>query len=258
MRSVDCASSEFSSAFARAPGSGTYLYIYATLGELPALMVGWLVSLSCCVAGGVAVRACAGYIDNFLASLLVGGSSDGLVDTVRLVTQNYDLLGGSIQVNLFAPMLGAGLTSLLLRGAEDSALLNKVLAVVNVCLLIFFSTTGWLYSDSANWFPAVSPDGAAADGSTNYSQMLSGVLAATGTVYYSYVGFDAVCLVSGEAKDPARGIPTAMLSSILLVFLIYGGVALALTGMQPPWEIDADAPLASAFLSKQSPFLNFA
>ena len=76
------------------------------------------------------------------------------------------------------------LTWFLLRGAEDSALVNKLLAVVNVCLLCFFTTTGILYSDSENWVGVLS------DKSVSTSEMVSGVLAATGTVFYSFVGFD--------------------------------------------------------------------
>ena len=79
--------------------------------------------------------------------------------------------------------------------------------------------------------------------------ILAGILAASGQVYYSFIGFDAVCLLSQEAKNAEIAIPIALFSSLIGVFCVYGFVSLALTGMEPVQNIDVLSPLSSAFLS---------
>jgi len=75
----------------------------------------------------------------------------------------------------------------------------------------------------------------------------TGVLKATGLMFYSFVGFDSVCTLSQEAKRPQFSIPVSLLGSLLIVTLLYCGVSAALLGMTPLASINLTAPLSQAF-----------
>ena len=52
---------------------------------------------------------------------------------------------------------------------------------------------------------------------------------AAGTIFYSYIGFDAVTTLSGEAKNPNRDLPLSIIVSLIVTTLLYIGVAVGMT-----------------------------
>ena len=126
--------------------------------------------------------------------------------------------------------------------------MNRILACLNVILLVIFTVVGLILSLPKNWREnwyvvnevSATPVAAAPTADHEVLRSRAGadhswtpVLAATGKVYYSFIGFDAICLLSQEATRPERNIPLGLFSSLFLVFVLYSGVAVALTGMVP-------------------------
>jgi APA family basic amino acid/polyamine antiporter len=72
------------------------------------------------------------------------------------------------------------------------------------------------------------------------------VLAGSGIVFFSYIGFDAVATVAPEAKNPQRDMPIGILSSLAICTILYVAVALVLTGMTSYKRLDVAAPIALA------------
>eukprot|EP00392_Amoebophrya_sp_AT5.2_P012528 g12635.t1 len=196
------------------PTSGSaYAYAYVTLGELPAFL------MKQARPGGRYAKALCNQI---LGSRVALFDSWQLGDTM-------------LSLNLFAPLLVLLLTALQLRGARESADFNRMLVLGNMVLMGIFILLGFYYTDatlldSEAW--AAGP-----------------IVAATGQVYYSFIGFDAVCLLSQEAQNPKRNIPLALFLGLAVVCIVYALIALALAGMQPVEDISLSAPLSAAFLS---------
>lgn len=68
--------------------------------------------------------------------------------------------------------------------------------------------------------------------STNFAALLTAV--ATAGIVFSFNGFQTPVNLAGEARDPARSIPFAVLGSILLATVIYAILQLAYVGAVPP------------------------
>ncbi|CAD7941724.1 unnamed protein product [Amoebophrya sp. A120] len=211
------------------PTSGSaYAYTYCTLGEFPAFLVAHLLSLSCCIGAGIGARACAGYFRSLLETVF-GGSWWLLAD--------FPIFDDLVSVNLFAPLLVLILTWLQLRGARESADFNRLLVYANMGLMALFILLGLCVSDYERLHDEVA------------ATSLGNVLTATGQVYYSFIGFDSVCLLSQEAQDASRTIPLALFLGLALVCVLYALVGLTLAGMQAISEISTSAPLSDAFLA---------
>jgi APA family basic amino acid/polyamine antiporter len=73
------------------------------------------------------------------------------------------------------------------------------------------------------------------------------VLTAATIVFFAYIGFDAVSTQAGEAINPKKDVPFAIIASLVICTLLYIAVSLVLTGMVPYTDLDLKAPVASAF-----------
>ena len=60
-----------------------------------------------------------------------------------------------------------------------------------------------------------------------------GVVATTGTVFVTYLGFEIIATVAGEIEDPGRLIPLTMVLSVVAVTLLYVVIMLVSTGVVP-------------------------
>ena len=52
------------------------------------------------------------------------------------------------------------------------------------------------------------------------------------TSFFGYLGYDEVCCVAGEAIDPTRNVPKAVMMTIMGAAVLYFFASTALTGMQ--------------------------
>jgi APA family basic amino acid/polyamine antiporter len=76
---------------------------------------------------------------------------------------------------------------------------------------------------------------------------VAGIGSAAGTIFFSYIGLDAVCTAGDEVKDPQTTMPRALIAALLIVTGFYVLVAMAALGTQP-WQDFAtqqDAGLAT-------------
>jgi amino acid transporter len=76
---------------------------------------------------------------------------------------------------------------------------------------------------------------------------LSGIMVAAASVFFAYLGFDAISTHAEEAKQPQRDVPFGILASLGICTLLYFGVSAVITGMEPYPSIDKDAAVAAAF-----------
>ena len=108
------------------------------------------------------------------------------------------------------------LTLLLIKGTQESAIVNAIIVFFKVAIVLVFIAIGWQYINPENHtpyiIPADTPAAVQADG-TSYSYTdfwrhgWGGILTGAGIVFFAFIGFDAVSTAAQEAKNPKRDMP---------------------------------------------------
>ena len=74
------------------------------------------------------------------------------------------------------------------------------------------------------------------------------ILRGAGTVFFAFIGFDAVSTAAQEAKNPQKGMPIGILGSLVICTILYVLFAHVMTGLVPYYKFVGDAkPAATAF-----------
>jgi len=225
-----------------------YTYSYAVFGELMAWMVGWALILEYAVAAAAVAVGWSGYINGFLHEIGYGLPlflTAGPFDTV-LVPGNGNDSGTALATaaggfNVLAFLVSLFVTSLLIMGTGKSARFTAILVIVKIVALAAFIILALPAVNSANFEPMF-PNG--------WGTPLSGVgvLGAAASIFFAYVGFDAVSTAAEETKNPNRNVPIGLIGSLTICTLIYLVVAYAAVGAvgsQPGGELSlSKEPLA--------------
>jgi amino acid transporter len=197
------------------PVSGsTYSYAYATLGEIVAMGVAACLLLEYGVSTAAVAVGWSGYLNEALRNLT------GIELPQAILAAPWDAEPGV--VNLPAVVLVGLCMLLLIRGASESARVNAIMVVIKLGVLAMFIVIAFTAFD-ANNLADFAPFG------------FAGVTAAAGTIFFSFIGLDAVSTAGDEVKDPQRTMPRALVAALLIVIGFYVLVALAAVGTQP-WQ----------------------
>ena len=196
------------------PVSGSaYTYTYAVLGECVAWVVGWALALEYMVA---ASAVSVGW-SNYLVPLLQQGFG---LRIPTFLSRGY-FAGGL--VNLPAVVIATLATGLLVLGTRESAKVNAVLVCIKIGALTLFVALCLPVVKLANFHP-FAPTGAL------------GVGSAAASVFFAYIGFDAISTAAEETRNPQRNIPIGLLGSLAvctLFYLLVAGTAAGSIGAQP-------------------------
>ncbi|MGN6691343.1 MAG: amino acid permease, partial [Sphingopyxis sp.] len=193
---------------AMVPVSGSaYTYSYAVMGELIAWMVGWALILEYAVAAGAVSVGWSGYVVGLLEHTL----SIDIPDT--LVAGPFD--GGAI--NLPAMAIAGLVTWLLVIGTKESATVNAILVAIKVTALTVFIILAVPVMNSEQFSP-FAPTG------------FIGISMAAASIFFAYVGFDAVSTAAEETKNPQRNMPIGLIGSLAICTIFYLLVAAGVIG----------------------------
>lgn len=251
---------EFSSVL---PVEGSaYAYSYGTMGEIFAWIIGWNLILEYMMGATTVAVAWSGYFEKLLHQIGIHPPIWLMNDPVtaaektkaaikaaeeagntQLVQQLMDQ--PSFGFNLPAFLITWVVTAILVRGIKEAAKTNNLIVVLKVAVVLFVIFVGFFFIDVANWSPFIPEHVVDEKGGGHFGW--SGVITAATIVFFAYIGFDAVSTQSGEAKNPKRDVPFAIIASLVICTLLYILVSLVLTGMVPYNELDMKAPVASAF-----------
>lgn len=254
---------EFSSVI---PVSGSaYTYAYVAFGELIAWIIGWTLIVEYAI-GNIAVaiswsdyftglvRGITGYeIPPYLtmdylsasrghsevSSLLQAGETLSSLPPYLIDAYNAWELAptlGSLHVILDIPALGIVLliTGLVYRGIHESKMTSNLFVYLKLSVILLVIIAGAFYVDTDNWSP-FAPNG------------MEGVLRGVSSVFFAYIGFDALSTTAEECKDPGRDLPRAMILSLVICTVLYIALALVLTGMVDYRELAIGDPLSYVF-----------
>jgi basic amino acid/polyamine antiporter, APA family len=200
------------------PVSGsTYSYAYHALGEGVAVVIAGCVLLEYGVATGAVAVGWSSYFNELTHSLFGVQLPQEL--SVSPIPGTDGLATGGI-INLPAVILVGLCTLLLIRGAAESAKINAIMVMIKLFVLGLFSLIA-LTAFHADHFDNFFASG------------FAGVSAAAGTIFFSFIGLDAVATAGEEVKNPQKALPKAIISALLIVSGIYVLVAFAGLAAKP-------------------------
>lgn len=253
-----------------------YTYSYATMGEGVAWFIGWNLVLEYLFAASTVAVGWSGYFSAFLSELglhipaslasapltVAGGhqvvraftcvDAAGLtiIDPATRVAAAFAdraacLAGGHTVVNgiinLPAVLLIVAITSLLVRGVQESASFNNLMVLIKTSIVVLVIGFGFFYVNKENWTPFI-PKNTGEWGKFGWS----GVFRGASAVFFAYIGFDAVSTAAQEAKNPQRDLPIGMIASLLICTVLYILMALVMTGLAPYTALSVPHPVSVA------------
>jgi APA family basic amino acid/polyamine antiporter len=219
-----------------------YTYSYASLGEVFAWIMGWLLVLEYGVSAAVVAAGWSGNVTSLLANF---GLQIPLQWTTSFIQAGAGpggatIFSGGHGLNLLGSAGILGVTALLVVGISESARVNNVIVAIKVGVLLAFIALGVFFIHPANWHPFIPKN----EGGLKYGTV--GIFRAASTIFFAYVGFEAVSTAAAEAKNPARDMPIGILGSLTVCTILYIVVAAVLTGMVPYHQLGGPAPIALA------------
>ncbi len=244
------------------PVSGSaYTYSYVAFGELVAWIIGWALVMEYAVGNITVAVSWSGYFTGLIEScgwhvpdwMTVDYTTAhrGYEKAVEALAKNEALDKGLTEAYTAwngAPMLGSLriildipaiimsilITALVYIGIKESKTAGNIMVVLKMIVVLLVIIVGVFFVDTANWHPFV-PNG------------FGGVMAGVSSVFFAYIGFDALSTTAEECKNPQRDLPRAMVYSIIICTTLYIMIALVLTGMVKYDLLKVDDPLAFVF-----------
>ncbi|MBM7694126.1 APA family basic amino acid/polyamine antiporter [Peribacillus deserti] len=207
------------------PVSGSaYTYSYATFGELIAWVLGWDLLLEYGFASSAVASGWSGYFQG-----LIGGFG---LHFPHALSSAYNPKEGTY-IDLPAIIIVFFITLLLTQGVKKSAKFNTVMVLIKLAVVILFIAVGVWYVKPDNWTPFM-PFG------------FDGVATGAATVFFAYIGFDAVSTAAEEVRNPQKNMPIGIISSLAVCTVLYIIVSLILTGIVPYDQLNVKNPVAFA------------
>lgn len=234
-----------------------YTFSYASLGELPAWIIGWDLVLEFALGTAVVAVGWSGYIaslmDNagwHLPEALSGrDGADGF---------GFDILAAALVLIL---------TGILVLGTKLSARVTSLVVAIKVTVVLTVIIAGAFFITSDNYDPFI-PKAQTVDAGSDLQAPLiqlmfgwapsnfgvMGIFTAASVVFFAFIGFDVVATAAEETKNPQRDMPRGILGSLVICTVLYVAVSIVVTGMQHYSELSIKAPLADAFKATGHPW----
>ncbi|MFW2135831.1 APC family permease [Chryseobacterium sp. TY4] len=244
----------------RIPTAGSaYTYAYASFGELIAWVIGWALIMEYSFGNIYVAFSWSDYFTSFMSRIgihipdyltcsyseakkaVAGGSlNKELINAWRTAPVIGNL---KVIFDLPALMINGIITWLCYQGIKESKNFNNFFVLLKLFVILLVIAVGVAYVNTGNWFPtnnegvkSMMPNG------------FSGVMSAVSGVFFAYIGFDALSVLSEETKNPQRDLPRGMMISLGLCTAIYIVLTLTLTGLVDYRKFDGVGdPLAFVF-----------
>ena len=218
------------------PISGSaYTYTYATMGELLAWIIGWDLILEYAVGAATVGIAWSEYLNNLLVNVLHVNPIP--YELSHSPFQHFtDPITGVVSnglINLPALFIVGAISLLLIKGIQESAFVNGIIVIVKVVIVVLIIVIGWHFINPVNHTPYIPPSAIFTDqhGVNHSFGGFWGIVGAAGTVFFAFIGFDAVSTAAQETKNPKRNMPIGILGSLAICTALYILFAHVLTGV---------------------------
>jgi len=235
--------SEFAS---RIPVAGSaYTYAYASFGELFAWVIGWALIMEYSIGNIYVAYSWSDYFTSLLGKLHIHlpeylstsymeakhAVERGSTNQEELAAWNNAPVVGGLRMILDLPALVINflITYLVYRGIKESRNFSNIMVILKIAVVgLIIIVGGYLIFSNgltSNWAPA-NDEGVKSFMPNGFS----GVMMAVASVFFAYIGFDAVSVLAEESKNPQRDLPRGMIYSLVICTVIYILLTLVLTG----------------------------
>jgi len=213
------------------PISGSaYTYTYATMGELLAWIIGWDLILEYAVGAATVGIAWSEYLNNLLVNVLHTSPIP-----FEWCHSPFQVSAEGVHgiINFPALFIVAAISLLLIKGTQESAFVNGIIVVTKVAIVILIIVLGWQFINPVNHTPYIPESSVFTDehGVGHSYGGIMGILGAAGTVFFAFIGFDAVSTAAQETKNPKKDMPIGILGSLAICTVLYILFAHVLTGV---------------------------
>jgi len=237
-----------------------YTYGYATLGELVAWIIGWDLVLEYAFGAATVASGWSGYFVSLMQQMhiYIPPQLTTTTGSVLVFYHNEWMPVMSLPpgidssalphvtglFNLVAMLIVLVISTILVIGIKESANLNSAIVVVKLGIVGVFLVLGigflMKHPEVAkmNWHPFIPPS----DGHGQFG--LNGIATGAASIFFAYIGFDAVSTAAQEAKNPQRDMPIGILGSLVVCTILYIMVATVLTGLVNYKALNVAAPVA--------------
>ncbi|MBM3788248.1 MAG: amino acid permease [Acidobacteria bacterium] len=205
-----------------------YTYAYATLGEVVAWIIGWDLILEYAVSNMAVAVGFSAYFNSILDALF-GVHLPRELSEPMIVNGQFS----GAWFNVPALLIILVLSAILVRGVKESTGANNVMVLIKVAAILIFVFGASRAVNTTNWHPFM-PNG------------FTGVLTGAAIVFFTYIGFDSVSTAAEECKNPKRDLPLGIFLTLGICAVLYGSVALVLTGIADWRTLNNAAPVANA------------
>ena len=111
-----------------------------------------------------------------------------------------------------------------LDGARAMARLENMVVLVKMIVLVAFAIVGLIYMSPERLSPRQYPP-------------VPMIFYSVAVTFFAYEGFRVVTNAAEDMRDPARTLPRAIMTAILLVMAVYVGIAISVFGNLPPADV---------------------
>ena len=167
-----------------------FVFSFVTIGELCAFVIGWNLILEYITGVSSAARAWSSYLDSAL-----------LNDAVSNLTKAW-LIKRGVDLDFVAFLLTLVMTAALSFGVKLASFTNNIITAINLLVTLFIIIAGATFAEGKNWTNDFLPFG------------FSGVLTASATAFYAFVGFDVIAISVEESRNPSKDVPMATVLTI--------------------------------------------
>nr|WP_294948833.1 amino acid permease [uncultured Mucilaginibacter sp.] len=233
------------------PVSGSaYTYTYATMGELMAWIIGWDLILEYAVGAANVAISWSQYFNNLLVNVI---HTKPIPFALSHSPFQVSALGQKGFINLPALFIVVMISSLLIKGTKESALVNGFIVILKVSIVILIIVSGWSFIDASNHTPYIPAESSFTDefGTSQPFGGLQGILAAAGTVFFAFIGFDAVSTAAQETINPKRNMPIGILGTLAFCTVLYILFGHVLSGLATVNDFRTDGKEASVAFAIQ-------
>ncbi|MFQ3598277.1 MAG: amino acid permease [Chloroherpetonaceae bacterium] len=252
------------------PVSGSaYTYAYASFGELFAWIIGWGLIMEYAVGNIVVAISWSDYFTGLLAgygiqfpdylamdyftasssaakikAMLASGTTLEVIEAdanfaatlqaFKAFEQAPSIFGIKLVCDFPAFLITAVITTIVYIGIQESRTTTNAMVILKIGVVLLVIAIGAFYVQPENWSPFM-PNG------------FGGVMAGVSSVFFAYIGFDAISTTAEECKNPQRDLPRGMIYSLIICTVLYVLIALVLTGMTSYTKLQVGDPLAFVF-----------
>jgi APA family basic amino acid/polyamine antiporter len=200
----------FAEAGSRFEGTGgAYLYTRAAFGRFVSFEVGWMLWVARATSWASVVNGLADALGYYWPSATSGALRVAIISTVVLAIMFINI-----------------------RGIRQSANVVNVLTFAKLTPLVIFILVG---------LPFVQPAALAPGGTLGWEQVSTSAL----LLIFAFGGYETIPVPAGEARDPRRAVPFAMIATVLVVAVVMILVQIVALGTLPGLA-GSRTPLADA------------